>query len=277
MQTRIVHSMICVSLICAVGSSIGAPQDGPKLNEMKDSQHPVLLASQDPLELKLCAEPCYAAAPATVPQDAPEVKKKVEPYYPELLMKAGIEGKVWLKVFIDENGGVEKALVEKSTHSALSEAALNAIKQWEFSPAKKDGKPIKSEVTIPFIFKLADKPDKAKLEIMHRLEEDVYKLLRGEARDSLKSHIGADARAIVGNKYEQLSSLFSDKGKRDLLVEGPDCKIKTVRIAVGDAGDMAYLLLMTQPASGKAERWHTVVFEKSPDGKWTISAWHAGS
>jgi ketosteroid isomerase-like protein len=46
---------------------------------------------------------------------------------------------------------------------------------------------------------------------------------------------------------------------------------------VGDAGDMAYMVIKTRPAAGKAERYHTVVFVKTPDGTWKISAWHAGS
>ena len=64
--------------------------------------------------------------------------------------------------------------------------------------------------------------------------------------------------------------------KRNLLIEGRDCKIEMSRLVVGDAGDMAYLVLKTRPAAGKAERYHTVIFAKSADGKWTISAWHAG-
>ena len=254
MQTRVVHGILGICLICAVGSSIAAPQDGPKLKEMKDSYYPVLLA-----------------------QDQPEVKKKVEPWYPELLKLAGIEGTVWVQAFIDEQGKVERAEILKSTHEAFSEAAIKAVKQWEFSPAMKDGKPIKAEVTIPFRFKLAEGSDKPKPEELMRLQEDVHALLRGEATDSVKSHIGTTAYAVVGNRYEYLSSLFSDKAKKDLLIEGHDCKIEMSRLVVSDAGDMAYLVLKTRPAAGKAERYHTVIFEKSHDGRWTISAWHAGS
>ena len=70
MQTRVMHSILCICLICAVGSLIAAPQGRPKLKEMKDSYYPVLLA-----------------------QDQPEVKKRVEPWYPELLKLAGVEGR----------------------------------------------------------------------------------------------------------------------------------------------------------------------------------------
>ncbi len=257
MQTAIVQYMIFLCLMC-----IGVTATG---------------ATQDPLGLDLCGVPYYAAAPASALQDQPEVKKRVEPWYPELLKLAGIEGKVILNVFINEQGKVEKTKILESTHEAFSEAAVKAAKQWEFLPAMKDGKPIKAEVTIPFRFKLAEGSGKPKPEELMQLQEDVHKLLRGEATDSVKSHIGTTAYAVVGNRYEYLSPLFSDKAKKDLLIEGHDCKIEMSRLVVGDGGDMAYLVLKTRPAAGKAERYHTVVFEKSHDGKWTISAWHAGS
>ena len=123
---------------------------------------------------------------------------------------------MFVKAFIDEQGKVEKAEILKSTHEAFSEAAVKAAKQWEFSPAMKDGKPIKAEVTIPFRFKLAEGSDKSKPEELMRLQEDVHKLLRGEAAENLKSQIGTTAYAVVGNKYEHLASLFSDKAKKKL-------------------------------------------------------------
>ncbi len=233
--------------------------------------------TQDPLGLERCALSYYAAASASVLQDQPEVKKRVEPWYPELLKKAGIEGEVLVQVFIDEQGKVGKTEILKSTHEAFSEAAVKAVKQWEFSPAMKDGKSIKAEVVIPFRFKLAEGSDKSKQEGLMQLQEDVHKLLRGEPAQDVKSKIGTSAYAVVGNKYEYLSSLFTDKAKKDLLIEGRDCKIEMSRLIVGGAGDMACLVLKTLPAAGRAERYHTVVFEKSSDGKWTISAWHAGS
>jgi TonB family protein len=255
MQTRVMHYILCVCLICAAGSLIAAPQDKPTLKEMKDSYYPVLLA----------------------PQDGPEVKKRVNPWYPTILKAAGIEGEAFVKVFIDEQGKVEKAEILKSTHEAFSEAAIEAAKQWEFSPAVKDGKPIKAEVTVPFRFKLAEGSLKSKNEDLLRLQQDVFKLLRGEGVDSMKSHILPDAYAVVGNKYEHLSSLFSEKAKSHWLIEGRDSKVEWSHSVLSDAGDMAYLVFKTRPAAGKAERYHTVVFVKASDGKWTISAWHTGA
>jgi protein TonB len=220
---------------------------------------------------------CIAGTAMGAPQDGPEVKKRVNPWYPEILKAAGIEGEVFLKVLISENGTVEKAEVSKSTHQAFSEAAIEAVKQWEFTPGMKDGKPIKSEVTIPFRFKLGDGSAKSKLEGLLQLHQEVFKLLRGEGVENVKSQISVDAYAVIGNKYEHLSTLLSEKAKSGWLVEGRDSKVEWSHSVVGDAGDMDYLVFKTRPAEGKAERYHTVVFVKSHDGKWMISAWHAGA
>ena len=85
-----------------------------------------------------------SAAPVFVAyEDAPEPTKRVNPTYPALAQEAGIEGKVILNVYVDENGRVQNALVIKGVpNTGLDEAALDAIKQWEYKPALQRGKPV---------------------------------------------------------------------------------------------------------------------------------------
>ena len=76
-------------------------------------------------------------------EDAPVPIKKVNPKYPELAQEAGIEGKVILNVYVDENGKVRNAIVMKGVpNTGLDEAAISAVKQWEYKPAKQRGKPV---------------------------------------------------------------------------------------------------------------------------------------
>ena len=213
---------------------------------------------------------------ATSPQDSPEVKKRVEPWYPELLKLAGIEGKVFLKVVIDQSGKVESAEVLKTTDERFNQAAIEAMKKWEFSPAMKDGKPIKSEVTVPFRFVLAEKSDKSQDDELYKLRDEVLNLLRGSVPGDLKLKISAEAYAVIGNKYEHLLSVFTEKAKSHLLVEGPETQFEMSQMTMGDARDMAVLVLKTR-SGGKAERFHTVVFVKPADGQWKIRAWQAGA
>jgi TonB family protein len=74
--------------------------------------------------------------------------------YPQLAKLAGVEGKVYVLAFLDENGSVVNARVIKGIGSGCDEAALEAVKVVKFTPARNNGKPVKVQVTIPIVFKL---------------------------------------------------------------------------------------------------------------------------
>ncbi len=104
------------------------------------------------------AQTASAATPDVgVPFDTPpDPTERVNPKYPEVAAKAGIQGDVFLKVSIDAAGTVTGAEVLKSVHPALDNAAKDAVQAWKFKPAMKDGKPVAVSVTIPFRFKLQE-------------------------------------------------------------------------------------------------------------------------
>ncbi|NOX37685.1 MAG: energy transducer TonB [Calditrichaeota bacterium] len=85
--------------------------------------------------------------------EKPVVIKRVEPVYPELARKAGIEGRVIVKVLINTKGDVEKVEVIKS-HPLLDQAAIEAAKQFKFKPGKQRDRYVKVWMTIPFNFRL---------------------------------------------------------------------------------------------------------------------------
>ena len=74
--------------------------------------------------------------------------------YPEEAKRNGVEGKVFIQAFIDETGNVVEAKVIKRAGYGLDRAAWLAVKQTKFSPGKKDGKPVKVQISIPIVFKL---------------------------------------------------------------------------------------------------------------------------
>ncbi len=74
--------------------------------------------------------------------------------YPEIAQKAGVEGKVYLLAFIDENGNVEDVKVIKGIGAGCDEAAINAVKASKFIPGKSKGKPVKVKMSLQFKFKL---------------------------------------------------------------------------------------------------------------------------
>jgi len=86
---------------------------------------------------------------------APEAKTTMQPKYPDIATKAGIEGTVWTNVSIDETGKVTKVTISKSDAEIFNQVSIDAAMQWAFKPALKDGKPVATEVSIPFRFKLS--------------------------------------------------------------------------------------------------------------------------
>ncbi|MFQ5637947.1 MAG: TonB family protein [bacterium] len=79
--------------------------------------------------------------------------------YPEAGREAGVEGKLILHVFINENGDVEDAKILESIdagNAGFEEAAIASVKRVKWTPAKLKGKPVKVWVAIPIVFKLSE-------------------------------------------------------------------------------------------------------------------------
>jgi TonB family protein len=79
--------------------------------------------------------------------EAPVLIRMLKPVYPDSARKAGIEGKVVLQVVIDQEGRVVDAEVLVSDPPGLfDESAMNSIRRWVYTPATRDGRPIKVRV-----------------------------------------------------------------------------------------------------------------------------------
>ena len=75
--------------------------------------------------------------------------------YPEIARKAGVEGRVYVNVLIDERGNVIDTKILKSLgNNGCDEAAVAAIRKAKWKPAKQRDKPVKVWVGIPVVFKL---------------------------------------------------------------------------------------------------------------------------
>ncbi len=73
--------------------------------------------------------------------------------YPEMALKAGIEGKVVVRVLVGKDGVPKKAVVEYSDSKMLDKAAVKAVMKQVFIPAIQNGKAISCWVSIPINFK----------------------------------------------------------------------------------------------------------------------------
>ncbi|MDR1728438.1 MAG: energy transducer TonB [Acidobacteriota bacterium] len=79
--------------------------------------------------------------------------QKIPPDYPEMARRARVEGEVVVKMLVDEEGGVTHCEVV-SGHPLLRQAALEAARQWRFSPTMLSGEPVPVASEIVFRFKL---------------------------------------------------------------------------------------------------------------------------
>ena len=83
------------------------------------------------------------------------VLRRYEPGYPETARRDKVEGRVMLDVQINSNDRVGSVRVFSSSGSrVLDSTAISAVKRWSFSPARKDGKPVSSQVRVPFRFSI---------------------------------------------------------------------------------------------------------------------------
>jgi len=74
--------------------------------------------------------------------------------YPELAKRAGVQGKVQVRAFVDEKGYVFKVELLRGIGGGCDEVAMDAVKKTLFTPGKQRGRAVKVMVTVPVKFTL---------------------------------------------------------------------------------------------------------------------------
>lgn len=97
-------------------------------------------------ELETVVDPATGAA---VPRASeaqglvPKATKQNSPVYPNAVKPLAVTGTVLLRVIVDEQGKPQVADIVTPVGFGLDQAAIDAVNQWEFEPARKDGKGVK--------------------------------------------------------------------------------------------------------------------------------------
>ena len=86
----------------------------------------------------------------------PRVLRKVDPKYPEAARRANREAVVIVDFTVDVDGKATDIKVADPKGFGFDEAAIEAIKRWRFTPAKKDGESVPMRVRQPIRFNLDD-------------------------------------------------------------------------------------------------------------------------
>lgn len=84
----------------------------------------------------------------------PEIVTRATPVYPDLAVRAGIEGRVVVKLLVGKDGHVREAAIAYSTAECLNDAALDAGRRFLFTPAYMNNGPVPVWITVPFSFRL---------------------------------------------------------------------------------------------------------------------------
>ncbi|MGA8341325.1 MAG: TonB family protein [Candidatus Sulfotelmatobacter sp.] len=94
----------------------------------------------------------HEANPTAGDLSQPAATRKVDPAYPLQLMRENVAGTVILYAIIRADGTVSNVRVLRSVDDRLDQFASQAVAQWQFQPAMKNGSPVDVEATfqIPF-------------------------------------------------------------------------------------------------------------------------------
>jgi protein TonB len=145
-------------------SPIEKAQPTPKIAEpIKNEEKPV-----PPAKKEEAPKPEEKPTPPSIPEksvekSAPTVDadkyadylKNPKPAYPMGPYREGIEGTVWLRVQVLEDGTVGSVeLAQTSGNDELDQSALNTVKKWRFKPAVQGGQASTQFIRIPITFKL---------------------------------------------------------------------------------------------------------------------------
>jgi protein TonB len=110
----------------------------------------------EPLAVAKPPAPQMPAGPVTLSSELSVACPQLNaPTYPALSRRLGEEGKLVLRVELDEKGHINQAqVVNSSGFKRLDEAAMAAVKTWRCTPPVRNGEPVRAVALQPFNFVL---------------------------------------------------------------------------------------------------------------------------
>lgn len=132
-----------------VSHSSSAQADAPALPSMDANSMP---GAGDPLAAAARHNAPVAPLPVGGEVQQARLIKSVPPQYPAIAKAQRISGKVQIDALVDKSGNVANAKVI-SGPPLLYGAAVDAVKQWKYSPALLDGEPTAMHLTVTVEFR----------------------------------------------------------------------------------------------------------------------------
>lgn len=111
-----------------------------------------------PGETREVASAAERAGPETAlspPRFDADYLENPAPPYPHLSRRLGEEGRVLVRVLVDQEGQPRTVAVDASSgYSRLDNAAMQTVRRWRFIPAKRGERPVSEWVVVPVMFSL---------------------------------------------------------------------------------------------------------------------------
>jgi TonB family protein len=161
--------------------------------------------------------------------------KRATPDYPAIARAAGAQGNVDVEVTVDEQGNVASARAV-SGHPLLQQSAVEAARQWVFSPTLLKGQPVKVAGIITFNFALSGKDSEA--------------APTAPALPAMPSGVTMRARAPEGEKVPKFPETQESLGRQTIEGVQAEGSRTTVRIPAGAIGN-------ERPIQVVSERWYS--------------------
>lgn len=126
-----------------------APDPDPELEPAEEKNLPVPIAEAP-------TKPQMPAGPVTLSSElSVSCPSLTAPTYPAISRRMGEEGKLVLRVELDEAGRIDDArVIDSSGYDRLDKAALEAVRSWRCRPSMRDGQPVRAIALQPFNFVL---------------------------------------------------------------------------------------------------------------------------
>lgn len=121
--------------------------------ELSQAVSEVSSASGGDVDIRIDEEPADFVAV----EKEPAIVKRIEPKYPEIALRAGLEGTVYVKMWVDKEGKVRKVVILKSDAEIFNQPTIDAAMKWVYTPALMQKGPVSVWVALPFKFRLSNK------------------------------------------------------------------------------------------------------------------------
>ncbi|RQZ68396.1 TonB family protein [Burkholderia sp. Bp9004] len=145
-------------------ATAAVPPDGERRRTMPEQEpaqpaaaHAAADAATVPARATPVAQSSAAPEPVTAPRFAAAYLRNPAPDYPDVAQRRGWEGTTILNVHVLANGRPDQVRLSASSgHDALDDAAVAAVTDWRFVPAKRGTESIDGWVSVPVVFKLGN-------------------------------------------------------------------------------------------------------------------------